>query len=366
MEEIRCIGCGSIIQSEHEKQPGYVPSSKLNTSEDLICRRCFRLKHYNEITPLSLTKDDYFNIIGEIGNEDALIVMIIDIFDIEGTLIPQISKLTNHNDMVIIANKVDLLPKSVKENKLLHHLKKIISDHNLKPIDIHLMSAKKNKNIDSIVEALIQHANDRDIYITGATNVGKSTFINALLKSYANSKQDVITVSSTAGTTLDLIKIPFDQQYIIDTPGLINENQITHYLSQKGVKAITPKKEIKPKTFQLESSQTLFFGGLARVDFVSGQPTSFTCYVGEFLSIHRTKTEKADELYENHITKLLSPPYEGDEAIELTKKVFQIHDSKKQDIVIPGLGFISLKGEHRVVHVYTKKETIPYIREALI
>jgi len=30
MEEIRCIGCGSLIQSDNIKDPGYVPSSKLN------------------------------------------------------------------------------------------------------------------------------------------------------------------------------------------------------------------------------------------------------------------------------------------------------------------------------------------------
>ncbi len=36
----------------------------------------------------------------------------------------------------------------------------------------------------------------------------KSTFINSILKAYAEAKKDVITVSHTAGTTLDLIKIP--------------------------------------------------------------------------------------------------------------------------------------------------------------
>ena len=366
MEELHCIGCGSIIQTEDISKPGYVPKGKLSsTDEDIICRRCFRLKNYNEVTPLQITADDYFNIISEIGNKKALIVMIIDIFDIEGSLIPQISRLTNYNDLVIIANKTDLLPKSVKEAKLLHHLKKIIADSSLKPIDIYLMSAVKNKNIDSILEGITTHASKKDIYIVGATNVGKSTFINTLLKSYAGTEKDIITVSQFAGTTLNLIKIPFGDSFIIDTPGLINDNQITHYLSLKALKIATPKKEIKPQVFQLDHSQTLFFGGLARIDFIEGEKTNFICYKSEFIKIHRTKLENADNLYETHIYSLLTPPFKDDELFPLKGHNFNIISTKKQDIVLPGLGFVTVSGNIKI-RVYTRSNTTPYVREALI
>jgi len=364
MEEIRCIGCGSVIQSEEPKNPGYVPKSKID-HEDIICRRCFRLKNYNEVTPLSITKEDYFNIIGKIGNSDSLIVMLIDIFDIEGSLIPQIAKLTNFNDLVIIANKVDLLPKSVKENKLKHHLKKIIADNNLKPEEVFLMSAKKNKNLDTIIDEIEDLADKRDIYVVGATNVGKSTFINALLRSYANASEDIITVSGTAGTTLDMIKIPFGDSFIIDTPGLINDNQITHYISDKTLRTVTPKKEIKPKGYQLDVNQTLFVGGLARVDFVKGLSGSFICYFSEFLKVHRTKLENADNLYNTQLHQVLKPPYEGDEPFTLKKHTFKVTDLKKYDIVLPGLGFITVKGK-MTLDVHTSIHSIPYIREALI
>lgn len=364
MEELRCIGCGSVIQSEDQTKPGFVPKSKLNEENDeLICRRCFRLKNYNEVTPLQITQDDFYKVVSKIGNTNSLVVKIIDIFDIEGSIIPQIAKLTNHNDLIILVNKVDLLPKSVKSPKLLHHLKQIIASYNLKPKSIHIMSALKYKNIDTVIDDILSQAQNRDIYIVGATNVGKSTFINTLLKSYANTKKDIITVSSKAGTTLDLIKIPIGNQYIIDTPGIINEVQLTHYLSQKAQKIVTPKKEIKPKGYQLSSNQTLFIGGLARIDFTEGPDSSFICYFSEFLKIHRTKLEKADELYKNHITKLLTPPFEGEE-FGLKKHTFKL-SNRKQDIVLPGLGFITIN-KAITVSVYTKEETIPYIREALI
>lgn len=380
MEELRCIGCGSILQSDDQKKPGFVPQSKLNSINDnsdknddelevkgeegIVCKRCFRLKNYNEVTPVSVTQDDFYNVVSKIGNTDSLVVKLIDIFDIEGSIIPQIAKLTNNNDLVILVNKRDLLPKTVSEGKLLHHIRQIVASYDLKPLSIHIMSATKYKNIDTIIADILEKAGDRDIYVVGATNVGKSTFINTLLKSYANTKKDVITVSSTAGTTLDLIKIPIGNQYIIDTPGIINDIQLTHYLSQKALKIVTPKKEVKPKGYQLAAEQTLFIGGLARVDFVSGEDTNFICYFGEFIKIHRTKLERADEIYEKHIGTMLTPPFEDEPEFKLKKHTFKL-DSKKQDIVLPGLGFITVKGRINIA-VYTKEETVPYIREALI
>ena len=363
MEELRCIGCGSIIQSENPKQSGFVPNSKLNEqNEELVCRRCFRLRNYNEVVPTEITEDDFYKVVSEIGNTSSLVVKIIDMFDIEGSLIPQIAKLTNHNDLIIIANKIDLLPKSIKEGKLIHHLRKIMADNNLKPLSIHTMSAVKNKNLDKIMDDILEKADNRDIFVVGATNVGKSTFINSLLKSYAHSKKDVITVSSSAGTTLDLIKIKMGQQYIIDTPGIINNIQLTHYISQEDLKFVTPKKEIKPKGFQLDSQQTLFMGGLARIDFVEGSKTSFVCYVSEQLKVHRTKLERADQLYENHLGALLSPTFI--EPVTLVKHRFLLKN-KEQDLVLPGLGFITVRGSVKI-DVYTHPKTTPYIRETLI
>ena len=365
MEEIRCIGCGSIIQSDNPKQSGYVPKSKLTEiNDDLICRRCFRLKNYNEVLPTEITEDDFYKVVSKIGSTNSLVVKIIDIFDLEGSMIPQISRLTNHNDLLIIANKLDLLPKSLKEPKLLHHIKKIVSDNNLKPLDVFLMSAKKRKNVDQIIAKIIEYANNRDIYIVGATNVGKSTFINNILKSYTDIEKDIITVSENAGTTLDLIQIPIGDNHLIDTPGIINTNQIAHYLDQKDIKVITPKKEIKPKVFQLNSKQTLYFGALARVDFVKGEKTPFICYTSQELHIHRTKLEKADELFKNHRGTLLTPPGE-DNTFDLVPHDFKLNQTNKQDIILPGLGFITVKGPI-TVKVHTHKEVTPYIREALI
>ena len=79
-QQIRCIGCGAVIQSEDQTKPGYAPESALE-KEEVICQRCFRLKHYNEVQDVDLTSDDFLNILQEIGNHDCLVVYLIDLFD---------------------------------------------------------------------------------------------------------------------------------------------------------------------------------------------------------------------------------------------------------------------------------------------
>ena len=67
----------AVIQTEDPKLPGYAQSSI--RKEELICQRCFRLKHYNEVQDVSLTDDDFLRILNGIGETEALIVKIVDI-----------------------------------------------------------------------------------------------------------------------------------------------------------------------------------------------------------------------------------------------------------------------------------------------
>src|SRR5690625_3800408 len=71
-EQRKCSGCGVYVQSEDETKLGYVPKQVLQR-ETVICQRCFRLKHYNELQDVPLTKDDFLNILHHIGEREALV-----------------------------------------------------------------------------------------------------------------------------------------------------------------------------------------------------------------------------------------------------------------------------------------------------
>lgn len=361
-----CMGCGVKIQTDDPNKLGYAPKSSLE-KELVVCQRCFRLKHYNEVQDVSLTDDDFLKILNEIGKSDALIVMIVDIFDFNGSWIPGMHRFAGNNKILLVGNKVDLLPKSVKHHKLIHWMKHEAKELGLRAEEVFLVSAAKGYAVKETAAAIDEWRNGKDVYVVGCTNVGKSTFINRIIKEVAG-EGDVITTSHFPGTTLDIIKVPLDDgKSLIDTPGIINHHQMAHFVEKEDLKLITPKKEIKPKVFQLNEGQTLFFGGLARFDYVSGGRRSFICYVSSEVMIHRTKTENADTLYKNHAGEILTPPRK--EQIEtfpkMVKQEFIIKEAKT-DIVFSGLGWITVNDPGAIVTAYVPKGVQALMRRSLI
>ena len=365
-EKIQCVGCGVEIQTERPNELGYAPKSALE-KEAIICQRCFRLKHYNEVQDVSLTDDDFLKILNGIGQTDGLVVKVVDIFDFNGSWLPGLHRFVGNNKVLLVGNKADLLPKSIKKNKLIHWMKREAKELGLKSVDVFLMSAQKGQGIREIAEAIEHYREGKDVYVVGCTNVGKSTFINAIIKELTGEK-DIITTSQYPGTTLDMIDIPLDNgASLYDTPGIINHHQMAHYVDKRDLKLISPKKEIKPKVYQLNEGQTLYFGGLARLDYVQGGRKSLTCYVSNDLHIHRTKLEKADELYEKQAGELLQPPRpeQMDEFPELVAHEFTIKN-EKTDIVFSGLGWVTVNESGSKVVAHAPKGVGVFVRDSLI
>jgi len=365
-EVYRCIGCGVTIQTEDREGLGYAPPSSLD-KEEIVCQRCFRLKHYNEVQDVSLTDDDFLRILNGLGQQEALIVKVVDIFDFSGSFLPGLHRFVGNNKVLLVANKVDLLPKSVKRNKLINWMKQEAKFLGLKPVDVFLMSAQSGESIREVVAAIDKYREGKDVYVVGCTNVGKSTFINRIIKEITG-EGDVITTSHFPGTTLDMIEIPLDDdKYLVDTPGIINHHQMAHYVNKQDLKIITPKKEIKPKVYQLNEGQTLFFGGLARFDYIQGGRKAFTCHFSNLINVHRTKMEKADELYENHVGELLTPPRKDDlgNFPKLVRREFSIKEPKT-DIVFSGLGWITCNDAGAKVAVYVPEGVNAFLRRSLI
>jgi ribosome biogenesis GTPase YqeH len=361
-----CIGCGVQIQTEDETKVGYAPPSALE-KDTVICQRCFRLKHYNEVQDVALTDDDFLKILNGIGNAEGLVVKIVDIFDFNGSWLPGLHRFVGKNEVLLVGNKVDLLPKSVKHEKLIRWMKQSAKELGLRPVDIFLVSASKGHGMREVMEAIEQYRNGKDVYVVGCTNVGKSTFINRIIKEVTG-EGNIITTSYFPGTTLDMIEIPLqDGAAMYDTPGIINHHQMAHYVDKKDLKTITPKKEIKPKVYQLNEKQTLFFGGLARLDYVKGGRRPFVCYMSNELHIHRTKLEHADELYQKHLGELLQPPRSSysEQLPPLVAHHFTLKEPKT-DIVFSGLGWVTCHEPGAQIVAYAPKGVGVMLRRSLI
>lgn len=367
-QPLRCSGCGVSIQTQSPEALGYAPEATL-AKEPLVCMRCFRIKHYNELSTVTPDQNAFLQMLGGIGHTQALVVHIVDLFDFEGSLIAGLHRFIGNNPVVLVVNKIDLLPKAINVNRVLNWVQRQAKEHGVRTEEVVLCSAKKNIGFDRVLQAIGRHRGSREVYVVGATNVGKSTLINRLIRDFSDLQAE-LTTSPYPGTTLDLVRIPIDDGHsIIDMPGIVYSHRLSELADKRDLKALLPDKPIKPMVYQLNEQQTLFIGGFARFDYVRGVRRSFTCYVSNALPIHRTKLERADELYADHRGEMLSPPSREwiDALPPLVKHDFRIRAGSVTDVLVSGLGWITVNGEQEAqVVVHAPKGVKVAVRPSLI
>ena len=330
----KCLGCGVELQDENMLLDGYT----VNLENDL-CQRCFRLKNYGEYQATTKTNEEYQQILEAVGKTKDLVVYVTDVLNVEQDLY-DIRKFLP-NKILLVLNKRDVIPKSVKDEKLIQYFKDKYDFFN----DIVVVSCEKNMNIDHLLNRIKFFQVTKQVYIVVHTNAGKSSLINKLIKNYSDSKQE-LTISPLPSTTLNLINIEInDYLTIIDTPGLIDEGSITNYVDNELLKIITPKKEIKTKTYQLRRGQSIIIGDLVRIDYVDGEKNSFTLYISNDIKTKRIISSRHDDLK------------------NLAKRTYQLPFN--QDIVIKGLGFIKVVNRG-VVDIYLNQRVETFLRDNLI
>lgn len=352
------------MQNNQAEAPFYVPMP-IDATTPQLCRRCYRLKHYGEVQPAVLPAESYREMIDGLLEIDALMVLVVDVFDLSGSLVPMIRRLLLEKDVVVLANKCDLLPKSVPLNKVAHKVMRQLHVEGIKPHDVIPISALKKVQIDQAMDTLFKRAKGRDVYVLGSTNVGKSTVINAFLAASSGHPEHPLSVHGSRGTTQGFIALPFGKATLYDTPGLYPTNHVAALLGDASYAMLQPKKEVKPLGYQLVAGQTLFLGGLCRLDHLEGQAGSWIVYVAPTVTVHRRKTLDADDFYTRHCGELLSPPSMTDTPFKLKRHRFNLDPKVKTDIVVPGLGFVTVRGVAKL-DVHVPEIIAPSRREALI
>lgn len=361
-----CFGCGCILQNTDPGMPGYTPKSL--DEEMIYCQRCFRLQHYGENNDDSLLKPDYKTVFSGIIKKKCLIIYVVDLFAMESSLIRDLLPFIKENPILVVANKRDILPKSVDDDKLRQFVFNKFRDEGIEIQDVICSSAYKNYNIDEIIDACNALRHGKDIYIVGASSVGKSSLINALLKTIKNQTRDLISTSPYPGTTIATITIPLDNHSkIYDTPGIVSHDSIFAFMEKSALKYIIPKTEIKPITYQLNSKQSVFIGGIARIDFVEGGKTGFTFYCSNNIQLHRTKLDKANQVFDTLVgqgkIKPTSTTIPSSAALE---KYDLVLPNKKVDIVYSGLCWINVKGNGQKVSLWAPRGVSISIRDPKI
>jgi len=326
----KCIGCGVLLQNESESKKGYVENIENN-----LCQRCFKIKHYNK--KIEENNINYEEVLKKINESNDLIVLLVSL--LSPSIINNINNLFPNKKILLVLTKKDLLPKSTKEEKIINNL----INKNLNLLETVVVSSFKNYNINLLYEKINKYKKTNNVYIVGYTNSGKSTLINKFIKNYTKN-QDEITCSNYPNTTLDFINIKInDDLNLIDTPGIVDDNNIINKLSEKDLKKILPKKEIKPKTRKVSKNISFIIEDMFRIDY-EGIFNSLTFYMANNLKLD--------------IVSLNNPKLK-----EHKKECFIL--TNNEDIVIDDILFIKIVNECKIT-IYSKIDTKIYKRKKLI
>lgn len=349
---MKCKGCGVELQYDKPEEIGYSPKKDAE-----YCQRCYRLTHYGQLS--FSYKEDISSraLFRKIEALDALIVWIVDLFDLESGFRQDVSEFFEGKDILMVCTKRDLLPDSVGQEKLGNYILSRLKEKKISVNGIVVVGEHGYDGDQEILEAIDVLRKGRDVVLVGTTNAGKSTVIKNVFRI------DGLTISRYPGTTMDVIELPYEEYRLYDTPGFNQERSVQILVEDKDMDYVVPKTKIKPKTFQITSDQSFALGGIARVDITGVRKASVSCYFADKLEVHRGKVADADRLWQKNKGGLLKPVINGS---YFKNKVVTNRKYNKMDIVIVGLGWLCISGEYEKAEVSGSDRMEIVIRKAMI
>ena len=329
----KCIGCGLELQTENKKEPGYINEKVISKAS--YCERCFKVINYGEASVVY--KDvDINNFLDNISKSNKPVLYLLDLTCISPKTMEPLKNITN--DIFIVLTKKDLLPKSVKDKKLIEYIKKHIPNAK----DITVISSTKMWSVKELYNKLKNKV--KEIYVIGFTNSGKSTLINSMLK--MKGKTPFITTSWVPNTTEEAIKISLDENLtLIDTLGFINDKSIVNFINIQDYKNLLPKKEIKPKVYHLKKGFMILIENLIRIENNTDKIINIVFYLKNELKYQKMKSDTRNDL-----------------------KIYpkqSVSFTKNEDLVIEGLGFIKFASDGELT-IYSISDKIITIRDQMI
>ena len=336
-----CQGCGLPLQSDQPELAGYAKSL-----DQAFCQSCFRLRHYRDFKRVRAEVDDGV-VLDFVQSFNGTIFWIIDLMKLEQSLHPTLVRNLIGKDVVLLVNKRDLIPKTVSNTKLLHGVMRLLKDYPISFKEVLFVSAKNRNSLEPILPYLMVS----DVAFVGCVNVGKSSVLNTLLD------DDKLSVSPVASTTASIIELKINDFTLYDTPGLQNESDLVHHLSDDDLIMLSPQKTLKPQVFQIYEKQSLIFGGLGAITV---EPDEKMVQIISYLPfpLKRVNPARIDSnLAQASYLKLNEPVYRS-------KKLPKTKEDTELEIF--DAGFIVIKGAVKSLELYFDTKVNVVSRKAVI
>ena len=191
----------------------------------MLCARCSDLSHGRMVNAVAgqggarlrtglITPAQLREQLSAIREKKALVVKVVDATDFHGSFLNKVRDVVGGNPILLVLTKVDLLPRDTDLDALedwVYH--EATTVRRLTLAGVACVSARKNVGLKRAVGAMFAERKGRDVYVLGAANVGKSTFIRAALKAmreegnFGVPAKRLPTASAMPGTTLGVIPL---------------------------------------------------------------------------------------------------------------------------------------------------------------
>lgn len=357
----RCYGCGAALQSEDPKEKGYIGKELLDNSPlgaPLFCEECWKTTRYNSVPSGATASPDFLSMLRDAKASDALIVYVVNVFSFECSFIPEVNEILEGLKVLVIANKRDLLPKKADDDELRSYVARYFRKAKLsvRKDDVCLLSLRSAMDVSDAVKKIEEARKGHDVYVIGAAGAGKTVFVNAYLRSYANRSNRPVSIAKYPRTSLDVMTIPLDSSSsLFDTPGTSAENSVLSKVGPLQLHGIVPQTEIKPRVYSLGEKERLLFGqGLAMVTLTKGKRTSLVVYCSNEMPLSKRLGTKLEDAFFKIVRQVGNMPREISPS-DFDAFDIDIEETGQRDIGIEGLGWFSFKASGQSFRLYVRK-----------
>lgn len=373
---LRCYNCGAVLQSKDKKEVGYVESKFLEQSRDdliIYCKSCFdKMKVINTGKLDQSLDQETIKILDDAKATDAIIIWVVDLFTFNGTLEPDVVKKVKKLEVMVVATKRDLFPKTIPNSTFERFINERFNEVGINPSNIFILGSADELSVNELLDQGAKARKGHDFYVIGSVNSGKTVLVNKLLKTYKNKTKWQIKTEPYPGTSQKVMSIPLtNSTFLYELPGFSLATSVQGKVEKEVLKIITPKKRVESFPRPMLKGEVLMIGSVAGFGLVEGKPTTFKFYSAEGVETRKVKDTKIGDFVRENVSKVSVRPasehFTNFKDFDLFEYDME-NDGEYHDISIRGLGWISFVAKGQTIrvmipHGVAVKESLSKIRK---
>ncbi len=340
-----CPGCG--LQKQIREDQTY-------------CEDCFKAIHYGNIHN-ALINYTFEDILESFTDDDSInrhFYLVVDFLFLRTNLIKDINKHIKKENLTLIVNKMDVVPKSIPIQKIGKWVEHILKKEKIEVNNILYLSAIKNHGIDNINDDILSRK--KNVGFIGYSNVGKSTIVSKLAN--VNGLESFNMISHTIGTTKGKIEFNLENDIsVMDYPGLLNPSSNQNYLTPFQLKRMLPKNEIRVKNFTIYKDKFLLIDNYFFIYIKANEKSSFQTWFSNSLKIENRNYDSFRENESQNENTIFHNV--------IINKEFKSYDNREHRklLIINGIGFFVLPPNWEEIRLYSfDREINFYIEDSFL